>query len=364
MAERPATEKTEQPTHKRLSKARTEGQIPQSQEVLSLFSIVVLVTAVALLASGLVGWCTDQIKQGLGPDVSVFSGSESFAEFVNSKVASMMALILPVCAALCVGAVAGNIIVGGLNYCPKAVKIDFGAINPLGGLGRLVNMRSMVRLLASVLKLLFVSAIAWWYLQDKLEELALLRWTWSVGMLSAMGKLILGLLTRICIALLVLAAADMVFQKWKYMQDLKMTKQEVKEELKRMEGDPVVKRRRREVQLCLMLQRIRSAVPKADVVVTNPTEVAVAIRYDARTMAAPRVVAKGRGFLAQQIRRIAIEHGVPIVERPPLAQALYKAVEVGQEIPPQFYRAVAEILAYVYELTGRAGRYRSAGAAG
>jgi len=353
MAERPAAEKTEQPTHKRLSKARTEGQIPQSQEVLSLFSIVVLVTAVAFLASGLVGWCTDQIKQGLGPDVSVFSGSESFAEFVNSKLTSMMALILPVCAALCVGAVAGNIIVGGLNYCPKAVKIDFGAINPLGGLGRLVNMRSMVRLLASVLKLLFVSAIAWWYLQDKLEELALLRWTWSVGMLSAMGKLILGLLTRICIALLVLAAADMVFQKWKYMQDLKMTKQEVKEEHRQTEGAPEVKSRIRRIQLQMAMKRMLQEVPKASVVLTNPTHVAVALRYDPKMAEAPVLVAKGADHLAEKIREIARAYGVPIVRRPELARTIFKTVDLDAKIPESLYVAVAEVLAMIYRLRHR-----------
>jgi flagellar biosynthetic protein FlhB len=141
-----------------------------------------------------------------------------------------------------------------------------------------------------------------------------------------------------------------------------MTKEEVKEEFRSMEGDPQVKQRRRRVQLDLAAQRMRAAVPKADVVVTNPTELAVALQYDEETMAAPRVVAKGQGFMAEQIRKIAIEHGVPIVERRPLAQALYRQVEVGQEVPPAFYRAVAEILAYVYELTSRKPRRARAAA--
>jgi len=150
-----------------------------------------------------------------------------------------------------------------------------------------------------------------------------------------------------------LAILEYAYQKWRIEQELKMTKQEVKEEMRRMEGDPKIKQRRRQIALQMLTQRLKKDVPTADVVVTNPTEFAVALKYDADTMHAPRVVAKGQGLIAQRIREIAIASGVPILERKPLARALYKLVEVGQEIPEQFYSAVAEILAYVYELSGR-----------
>jgi flagellar biosynthetic protein FlhB len=163
---------------------------------------------------------------------------------------------------------------------------------------------------------------------------------------------------RMAIALLILAIIDYVYQRWRNEQDLKMTKEEVREELKRMDGDPTLKRRRREIQMQMAIRRIKTAVPKADVIITNPTELAIAIQYDSDTMRAPKVVAKGADLMAKRIRELAIENGVPIVERKPLARALYQTVDVGQEIPGKFYKAVAEILAYVYELTGRKHRPR------
>ena len=156
--------------------------------------------------------------------------------------------------------------------------------------------------------------------------------------------------------LTVLAAADYGYQRWQFERGLRMTKQQVKDEMRNMEGDPKIKMRRRQIAHQMATKKLKKDVPTADVVVTNPTEFAVALKYDQSTMHAPRVVAKGQGLIAQRIREIAIEAGVPILERKPLARALYKLVEVGQEIPEQFYSAVAEILAYVYELTGKVRR--------
>jgi flagellar biosynthesis protein FlhB len=158
---------------------------------------------------------------------------------------------------------------------------------------------------------------------------------------------------RVGIAMLVLAIIEYLYQRWRIEKELKMSKQEVKEEMRRMEGDPKIKQRRRQIAVQQLKKRLKKDVPTADVVVTNPTEFAIALKYDAGTMHAPRVVAKGQGLIAQHIREIAIAAGVPILERKPLARALYKLVEVGQEIPEEFYSAVAEILAYVYELSGK-----------
>jgi flagellar biosynthetic protein FlhB len=158
---------------------------------------------------------------------------------------------------------------------------------------------------------------------------------------------------RILAVLLVLALIDFSYQRWKHSEDMKMTKQQVKDEMKQTEGDPEVKRRRMRMQQQIAMQRISSAVPQADVIVTNPEHISIAIQYDADRMHAPKVVAKGADFIAIRIRQIATRHGVPIVERKPLARALYRDVGVGQEIPPDFYSAVAEVLAYVYRLSGR-----------
>lgn len=177
-----------------------------------------------------------------------------------------------------------------------------------------------------------------------------------MGYLEAFGlgaSIVYSVGMRVALLLLVLAILDYGYQKFRNEQELKMTKQEIKEEMRRMEGDPKVKQRRRQVAMQLISKRLKRDVPTADVVVTNPTELAIALKYDGAEMRAPKVVAKGQGHMARRIREIAIEHGVPIVERRPLARAMYRMVEVGQEIPEEFYSAVAEILAYVYELTGK-----------
>ena len=171
--------------------------------------------------------------------------------------------------------------------------------------------------------------------------------------MGATCELVYSLALRLALVLLVMALIDWTFQRWQHERDMRMSKQEIKEEMRRMEGDPMVKQRRGRVARQLVLQRVASAVPKADVVVTNPTHFAVALRYDAATMRAPKVVAKGADLLAARIRQLAMIHGIPMVERKALAQAIYKTVEVGQEVPSQYYGAIAEILAYVYRLSGR-----------
>jgi flagellar biosynthetic protein FlhB len=201
-----------------------------------------------------------------------------------------------------------------------------------------------------------VATVAWLSIRSFLPALVNVP---TLGHLEVVGygahlMFILGL--RLAVVLLVLALLDFGWQKLQTWQDLRMTKEEVKEELKRMEGDPLMRQRRRAVARQLAAQRMSQAVPQADVVVTNPTELAIALKYDHANMPAPKVVAKGAGFIAQRIREIAQEHGVPIIERKPLAQALYKSCEVGDFIPPQLYQAVAEVLAYVFELAGKGFR--------
>lgn len=264
-----------------------------------------------------------------------------------------MVVIMPICGALCIAAFVGNIVIGGLNYSPKAIKLDFGAISPGKGLGKLFNLRSMVKLLASIFKLIFISVLAWFYLKDKLEVIAALRWAWSFTILASIAKLILGLMIRICIGLLVIGAADTVFQKWKYIEDLKMTKQEVKEELRQKDGAPEVKRRMRKIQFEMSMRRMLAEVPKAGVILTNPTHVAVALRYDAKEADAPILVAKGADHVAEKIREVARAYGVPIIRRPELARAIFASVKLNTSIPETLYVAVAEVLAMIYRLRHR-----------
>jgi len=350
MAEQAAAEKTEQPTSKRLSEVRGKGQVPHSDELMSAVSIIVLVTMVALLAPGLMRWSFIQIRQGMSCQNSIFADNKVFVSFINTKIVDSILIMWPILAALFVGSMLAGVAVSGLNFAPGAISLKFSQLNPVAGLGRLVDARSMVKLLTAMVKLFFVGIIVWFYLQKKVDMLATLRWAWSAQILAVIAKLILGLMIRVCIALLVIGIADVLYQKWKYIKDLKMTRQEVKEERKAAEGSPEVKRRVRQIQFEMTLKRMMQEVPKATVVLVNPTHVAVALRYEAKTMEAPIMVAKGADHLAEKIKEIARAYGVPIVRKPELARTIYSTVELGGPIPETLYVAVAEVLALIYRL--------------
>jgi flagellar biosynthetic protein FlhB len=353
MAEQPAAEKTEQPTPKRLAKAREKGQVPQSQELPSVVTLAALVTTVTLLTPNLMQWLIMQMRQGLSCQNLVFANSRAFLNFFNTEIVNSILVIFPILVALSVCSVLACIAVSGLNFAPKAMSLNLSSINPAAGLQKLINGRSLVHLLISIAKILFVSIIVWLYLQNKLDTLATLRWAWSMQILAAIAKTILGLMIRVCIALLVISIADVFYQKWKYIQDLKMTRQEVKQEHRDTEGSPEVKGRIRKIQYEMSMKRMLQEVPKASVVLVNPTHVAVALHYDAKTMESPVMVAKGADYLAEKIREIARAYGVPIVRKPELARTIYSTVKLGNPIPEALYVAVAEVLAMIYRLRHR-----------
>lgn len=348
-----AAERTEQPTGRRLSRARGRGSVPQSQELASIVILLVLIAMLVLLAPSLMQWFMVQIQQGILGESGVFSDSKSFMGFIGEKIIDMILVICPILAALVAGSVIVNVAVSGWNYAPGAIKWKFDMLNPAAGLQRLIDARAMVKLSISVLKLVFISLIVWFYLRSKLEVLASLRWAWSLQMLSVISKIILGLMIRIGIGLLIMGIADAFYQKWKYIQQLKMTKQEVKEEMKETIGSPEVRKRIRTIQFKMALQRILQEVPKASVVLVNPTHVAVALRYETKTMEAPVMVAKGADHLAEKIREVARAYGVPIIRKPELARTIYSTVEIGEPIPEDLYIAVAEVLAMIYRLRRR-----------
>jgi len=350
MPERPAAERTEQPTYRKLQKARQKGNLPQSQELMAIASLVILVAAVALSGPSLLRWFIAQIEHGMSCENAVFADTRTFLAFIGRKTVGMILVICPILGALFVGAIMAGIAVSGVSFSPQALSLKFNQLNPVEGLGKLVNARSMVRLLASILKLFFVSLIVWLYLGSRLDALAALRWAWSAQMLAVIARIILGLLIRVCLALLVIAVADVFYQKWKYTQELKMTRQEVKQERKETEGSPEMKGRIRRMQIERSMKRMTEEVPKASVVLVNPTHVAVAIRYDAKTMEAPVMVAKGADHMAEKIREIARAYGVPVIRRPELARTIYASVKPGNPIPEKLYVAMAEVLAMIYRL--------------
>jgi len=350
MAEQPVAEKTHHPTFRKLQKARQKGQVPQSQELMSVVTLLVLVAMVALLGPSLTKWFIVQIKYGMSCENVVFSSTEAFKAFINAKVVDLILIILPILAALFVGAVLAGVAISGFNFAPGAIEIKFDKLNPVTGFGNLVNVRSFVKLLTSILKLLCMSLVVWFYIRSRLEVFASLQWAWSMGILNATARLILGLLIRVGVVMLIIGIADVIFQKWKYIHDLKMTRQEVKQDRKETQGSPEVKSRIRRIQIEMASRRMLREVPKASVVLVNPTHVAVALRYDSKQMDAPIMVAKGADHLAEKIREIARAYGVPIVRRPELARTIYSTVKPGNPIPEALYVAVAEVLGMIYRL--------------
>ncbi len=347
----PDSDKTQEPTPHRRQEARDQGEVARSAD---LASAVVLVAAVCLLlwlggslCAYLVGRTRQQLQTPLlASDVALIVAQTRELALELGQVFG------PLLAALLVLAVSANLFQTGWLFVPNRLAPDLNRINPVTGLQRLFTLAATVQMLMGLLKVAVVAAVAYAALASKWPLILGLSAAEPAQLAPVLADLLLWTTLKISVALLLLAVADYAFQRWKYEQDLRMTPQEVREELKNLQGDPHVIARRKAVQRQLAAHRLKSAVPKAKVVVTNPTELAVALDYDPETMAAPIVVAKGAGLLAQQIRRLALEHGIPLVERKPLAQALYRDVEVGRPIPSQLYTAVAEVLAYVYQLKG------------
>lgn len=351
MAADDAGDKTEQPTPRRREEAREEGQVPRSTDLTAALSLVAGLVLLKLLGprmlTGMYG-----MTRALGetPDVTA-SGLLPWIKLVTLTTIEM---VLPFLLLLVVVTVVGTVAQSGLLLTWKKLALKPDRLNPVSGLKRQFSSEALARLVFGLLKVALVAGVAY------LTIVARIGTVLSAGGSPPRGVFVLGsgmmfdLALRMGLVLLILGVADYLFQRWKTECSLRMTKQEVRDELKRMEGDPLVKQRRRHLQARLAMQRINAEVPKADVVVTNPTEYAVALKYEEAVMTAPRVVAKGKDYLALRIRQVAQQYGVPVVQRPPLARALYVGVEVGQEVPAAFYRAVAELLAYVYQLSGRA----------
>lgn len=353
MPEKPATERTEQPTPRRLEKAREKGQVPRSQELTSIVTLLALIAALALLSPSMLRWFIVQVKHGMSSEIGVFADSKSFLNFFNAKIVDSILIACPILAALFAGSVLACVAISGLNFAPQAINLKFEQLNPVTGFGRLINTRSMVKLLVSIFKLIFVTLVVWLYIRSRLDMLAGLRWSWSAQILTVIARIILGLLIRVGIVLLVIGLVDAVYQKYKYTEELKMTRQEVKQERKDMEGSPELRSRIRRAQYEMARKRMLQEVPKASVVLVNPTHVAVALRYDAETMESPVVVAKGADQLAEKIREIARAYGVPIIRKPDLARTIYSTVKLDAPIPQTLYVAVAEVLAMIYRLRHR-----------
>ena len=346
-------DKSQDPTPHRRQKAREEGQVAKSQDLGSAVMLILGLICLMTLGSEVVEFLGDFSRRQLGGDAWLSADVDFFTTEWNGTLGDMAACVLPIFGLLLLGAVAVNLAQVGFLFIPKKLAPDITRLDPLKGLQRMFSLANLVKLVFSIFKILVIAAVAYVCLYQERDTILNLTAMSVREIASYMVDVLLGIAMKVGLALLILAILDYAFQRWKHEQDIKMTTQEVREEMKHLEGSPETKARRRQVQRQLAMNRLSDAVPKADVVITNPTELAVAIQYEPETMAAPIVVAKGAGVLAQRIRKLALEHGIPIVEKKPLAQALYRDVDVNRPIPQDKYAVVAEVLAYVYQLQGK-----------
>ncbi len=353
MADKPASERTEQPTPERIRKAREEGKVPQSKEVPSAMMIAALLGCLALAGGGVYDWAAGELSAGLGRAGPAVLDVDSFRALMGEKLLALLTVLAPFLAVGACTSVLSSLLVGGWAFSPKALKFDPARINPIKGLKNLFSLRSVVNLLVSVSKLAVILLVSWQFLASKLPEMLALQWASPTGALQSVAGLLAGLVFRIAAALAAIAGIDWLYQWWQYRKQLRMTRQEVKEERKQHELSPEVRGRMRSMQMAAARSRMLRDVPQADVVVTNPTHYAVALRYDGAAMDAPQVLAKGADVLCSRIKEIAREHEIPIVERPQLARALYAACEPGDAIPEAMFVAVAEVLAMIYRLRRR-----------
>jgi len=349
-----AGEKTEAPTPRRRQEAREKGQVARSNDLSSALLLLGGMVALRLLGPQIM----DAFLTAFRRNLSVTDPSAFLSADVVSITASLGMVTLwaagPLMLTLLVLALLSNVLQIGLRFSSEPIQPKLDKLNPIQGFSRIFSTRTLVQFAINLLKLCVVTLVAYYAIRSRMGQIMLALHVGGWKQLLVWSTVLYQIGLQLAFALLIIALLDFAWQRYKFERDLRMSKQEVKEELRRMEGDPILKQRRRKMQLAAAMQQIRTTVPQADVVVTNPTELAVAIKYDAAQMAAPKVVAKGADYLARKIREIAVQSGVPIVERKPLAQALYKTVDIGQEVPEELYKAIAEILAYVYQLSGKA----------
>jgi flagellar biosynthetic protein FlhB len=346
-------DKTQEPTPHRRQQAREHGQVARSQDLCSAVLLTVGVVILLMLGGQVVHFFIQYSRQQLGGSPWLEADTSAAVHGLMALAVRLVQVLLPIFGLLLLAAVAGNVMQIGFFFLPEKLAPDLGRINPLKGFRRIASLTNVVHLLFGIFKIGVIAAVAYASLWKQKETILGLMSLTAPEIACVLGEILLWTALKIGGALVVLALLDFGFQWWKHEQDLRMTPQEIREELKNLEGNPLILSRRRQVQRQLAIARLSSAVPKADVVITNPTELAVALQYEPETMAAPIVVAKGAGVIAKRIRELALQHGIPLVEKKPLAQALYREVEINHPIPADKYAAVAEVLAYVYQLKGK-----------
>lgn len=346
-------EKSQEATPHRKEQAREQGQVAYSQDLGSAGLLIVGILLLRSYGGEVIRMIGSFMRHQLSTVGSLSVDSSNMVAQSQTLIRTLGTAMMPIVGFLALAGVLSSVFQVGFLFVPERLMPDPKRLNPITGLSRILSLAGAMKLGFGMFKVTIVSIVAGSVLYLHYEEVIYAS-TISVRELAPfMINIALTTALWVGVALFVLALFDFAYQKWKHNQDLMMTRQEVVDEMKNMQGDPQLIARRRAVQRQMALNRMGDKVPQADVVVTNPTELAIAIQYKPEEMAAPIVLAKGAGVLAQRIRRLALEHNIPVVERKPLARLLYKEIEPGHPIPDDSYAAVAEVLAYVYQLQGK-----------
>lgn len=346
-------EKSQDPTPHRRQQAREEGQVVKSQDLASAALLLLGLVTLMTMGGGLVEALGSYYAEHLGGTAWLTVDPEFAVAHWHQTVFILARHLLPIFGVILGAAIATNFFQVGFLFLPDKVMPDITRLDPLQGMQRIFAIANFMRLIFGLFKMLLIGVVAYVSLYSEREKILALTELAVPQIALYLAQILLWTGVKIAMALLLLAVLDYGFQRWKHERDLRMTPQEVREEMKNLEGNPQVIGRRKQMQRQMALSRLSEAVPRADVVITNPTELAIAIQYEPETMAAPIVVAKGAGVIAQRIRRLALDHGIPIVEKKPLAQSLFREVDVNHPVPQEKYAAVAEVLAYVYQLKGK-----------
>ncbi len=358
MAEDTGGEKVLPPSARKKQKAREDGNIAKSQDLSSAVAL-----SVALLALFIFGPRTLHTLIASG-EYFIGNAHELTLDQLPLRTLAMRAFyvvgscVFPFMLVMLITGILLNLAQVGILLTFKPLQPKFDRLNPISGFKKFTSIRTLMEAVKSVSKLLLVGFIVWLSFRSRLPEFIALMQMSPEALLPAVAALVVAVWWRVALAMIILGLIDLLYQRWQHDRDLRMTHQEGREEMKELEGDPRVKQRVRQLQRQVAMQRMMADVPTADVIVTNPTHYAVALRYDAEHMAAPTVIAKGARLLAQRIRDIATENDVPVVQKPELARTLYRSIEVGQTVPEELFIAVAEVLSFVYQIDRRTEKVR------
>ncbi len=353
MAEDTGGDKSLPASQQKIQKSRMEGNIAKSQDLGSGIALATALVALVFFGPMSMEYLLDAGRYYIGHAHELTVEQVGLQPLAMGVIRYLAYCVLPLALMIMSVGLLVNLAQVGILLTGKPLVPKFSRLNPITGAQRFVSIRSLVELVKSLAKLTLVVAVVWFAMRDRVGEFVVLMAMTPLGILSGVTGLVYSVWWRIALVMIILGLFDFAYQRWQHLQDLRMTHQEVKMESRELEGDPQIKRKVRQLQRQMATQKMMQDVPEADVIITNPVRFAVAIRYEMGEMRSPVVVAKGARKMAEKIRAIATEHDVPIVQKPELARALYRSIDVGQGIPESLFRAVAEVLSFVYSIDQR-----------